>query len=89
MPKTFLREIDRFESVMRDNFKLLRAFDKVEDNASIMGVSKGTVTNRTSHPLDLTLAEIYLICRSKGITVTDFVSGRLELRGRETKKECL
>lgn len=81
MPKVYLREIDRFEDMVRDNFALVRGVDKIAETAKAMGCSKGTVSNRANDPLDLSLREIFLLCRHKGVKVVDFVGGRLELKG--------
>lgn len=81
MPKPALREIDRFAQMISANLVAARGGKTLRQMGKITGCTYQTVANREKDPLRLTLGELYLICKHERISISEFVSYTLRLRG--------
>ncbi len=78
------RDIDVFAQRISANLIAARGGKTLKQMAKVIGCTHQTVANREKDPLRLTLGELYLICKSEGIDMTEFVGASLKLRGERT-----
>lgn len=83
MPKTYLRQIDRFVAMITANYMAIKGGKSFAEVGKICGVSTSTAHNRAKDPLALTIGEIYRLCQHENIPIGDFVSEELRLRGAQ------
>ena len=84
MPKINLRPIDKFADTLRHNFELVKGGKTYEEVGKVIGRTGMTANNRARDPLNMTLAELFLLCKHEHVSPADFVGGELRLRGENS-----
>lgn len=83
MPRVYLTDADKDIARLSDNLRLLECGRSSKKMAAILGVSARTYCSRRQRPDTLTYQEMYKLCRNSGVSLADFVGGRLKLKGEE------
>lgn len=86
MPKTYLRQIDRFVGMIKANYMAVKGGKSFAELGRICGTCASTAYNRAKDPLELTLGEVYMLCKHEKIPITDFVGEELKLRGGDKER---
>lgn len=79
MPKVNLFETDSFERRLKNNISLVKGRKSNEFLGKQMHLKLSTARNRLNSPLDLTLRDLYFLCKANSIEISDFVGRTLKI----------
>lgn len=80
MPKIYLTEFQKDCERIRNNLTLIQGKLSCSDMSRIIGTSKSTYINRLKRPEQLTIKEIYKICKYFKIPIASFLTDKLTLK---------
>ncbi|MBP5432125.1 hypothetical protein [Ruminococcus sp.] len=81
MPKTYLSETDRDLARLSENLRLLECGRSCKEMSQVAGISAAAYSRRRQKPETFTYKEIYRLCRQAKIDISEFMGGRLKLKG--------
>lgn len=80
MPKIYLTESQKDYERIKNNLTLMQGKLSCYEMSKIIGTSKSTYINRLKHPEQLTIKEIYKICKYFKIPISSFLADKLTLK---------
>ena len=81
MPKVYLSETAQDLARLSENLRLLECGRSCREMSQIAGISPAVYSRRRKNPETLTYQEIYRLCRQARIDISEFMGGRLKLKG--------
>lgn len=81
MPKVYLSETAQDLARLSENLRLLECGRSCREMSQIAGISPAAYSRRRQNPETLTYQEIYRLCRQARIDISEFMGGRLKLKG--------
>lgn len=79
MPKVNLIETDSFERRLKNNVRLVKGQRSNEFLGKQMHLKLSTARNRLVSPLNLTLRDVFYLCKANGVEVSDFCGKELKI----------